>query len=83
MTLMEEGLEILFSQNGKLDLQIIEFINLSLSDAEIAQVLQMYTDNPQEPSIEGSEPLQLMDGIVMLTGNITRKKCTRFSNILR
>lgn len=78
MKLMEDGLNILFSQNGKLDLQVIEFINLNLSDAEIAQILQLYTDKPQKPSTEGSEPLQLMDGIVMLTGNITKKNAQDF-----
>jgi hypothetical protein len=70
LELIRNGLSILHKQKGDINLHSIDFLALDLNDLEIKEVLKRYKDIPNEIVEKGESAIQLMEGVVRLSGTI-------------
>jgi hypothetical protein len=75
---LSKALTILFNQKGKLDISVTDFTNLKLSQLEIMQVMQTYTEHPSHQTNQGDEPLQLVTGMSPLVGFFNKNDVRAF-----
>lgn len=69
-TLIHQGLSILYSQKGNISLDSVEFLALELNEDEVRVLLQRYKATPNEIMDKGENVIQLMEGVVRLSGTI-------------